>query len=122
MATLTKVFARELGPHGATVNAISPGPLDLPMVREMVPPDQLAAIEASSPVRRLGHPEFVAGMAVPYEAGVHIDVTGPTGITRPYSLCGPPGDIGAYTIAVKREDNSRGGSQALHDKAERVRS
>ncbi|MBP8536660.1 PDR/VanB family oxidoreductase [Streptomyces sp. MK37H] len=54
----------------------------------------------------------------PYEAGAHIDVTGPTGITRPYSLCGPPGDTGAYTIAVKREENSRGGSQALHDKAE----
>ncbi|MGY0056706.1 PDR/VanB family oxidoreductase [Streptomyces sp. LZ34] len=55
----------------------------------------------------------------PYPAGAHIDVTGPTGITRPYSLCGPPDDTGAYTIAVKREQNSRGGSQALHDKAER---
>ncbi|TPQ21092.1 PDR/VanB family oxidoreductase [Streptomyces sporangiiformans] len=54
----------------------------------------------------------------PYPAGAHIDVTGPTGITRPYSLCGPPDDTGAYTIAVKREANSRGGSQALHDKTE----
>ncbi|WP_405863761.1 PDR/VanB family oxidoreductase [Streptomyces sp. NBC_00005] len=54
----------------------------------------------------------------PYPAGAHIDVTGPTGITRPYSLCGPPHDTGAYTIAVKREADSRGGSQALHDKAE----
>ncbi|MEU9454533.1 PDR/VanB family oxidoreductase [Streptomyces sp. NPDC048277] len=54
----------------------------------------------------------------PYPAGAHIDVTGPTGITRPYSLCGPPQDTGAYTIAVKREENSRGGSQALHDKVE----
>jgi ferredoxin-NADP reductase len=52
----------------------------------------------------------------PYPAGAHIDVTGPTGITRPYSLCGPPHDSGAYTIAVKREADSRGGSQALHDK------
>ncbi|WP_210587655.1 PDR/VanB family oxidoreductase [Streptomyces sp. GESEQ-35] len=51
-----------------------------------------------------------------YEAGAHIDVTGPTGITRPYSLCGPPEDTGAYTIAVKREAPSRGGSQALYDK------
>ncbi|MGW3567980.1 PDR/VanB family oxidoreductase [Streptomyces sp. NPDC000941] len=55
----------------------------------------------------------------PYPAGAHIDVTGPTGITRPYSLCGPPDGTGAYTIAVKREENSRGGSQALHDKVER---
>ncbi|MFK0113239.1 PDR/VanB family oxidoreductase [Streptomyces sp. NPDC091217] len=53
-----------------------------------------------------------------YPAGAHVDVTGPTGITRPYSLCGPPEDTGAYTIAVKREENSRGGSQALHDKVE----
>ncbi|MFJ3773213.1 PDR/VanB family oxidoreductase [Streptomyces sp. NPDC090075] len=54
----------------------------------------------------------------PYPAGAHVDVTGPTGITRPYSLCGPPEDTGAYTVAVKREENSRGGSQALHDKVE----
>ncbi|NGO09390.1 oxidoreductase [Streptomyces sp. HC44] len=58
------------------------------------------------------------GGALPaYPAGAHVDVTGPTGVTRPYSLCGPPDDTGAYTIAVKREENSRGGSQALHDKA-----
>lgn len=53
----------------------------------------------------------------PYRAGAHIQVTGPTGLTRAYSLCGPPADPGAYTIAVKREPDSRGGSQALHDKA-----
>ncbi|MGW3956260.1 PDR/VanB family oxidoreductase [Streptomyces sp. NPDC004752] len=52
-----------------------------------------------------------------YPAGAHVDVTGPTGVTRPYSLCGPPDDTGAYTIAVKREENSRGGSVALHEKA-----
>ncbi|WP_217552413.1 PDR/VanB family oxidoreductase [Streptomyces sp. GbtcB6] len=54
----------------------------------------------------------------PYPSGAHVDVTGPTGITRPYSLCGPPDDPGAYTIAVKREENSRGGSHALYDKTE----
>lgn len=52
-----------------------------------------------------------------YPAGAHVDVTGPTGITRPYSLCGPLDDPDAYTITVKREEDSRGGSQALHDKA-----
>lgn len=76
VATLTKVFARELGAHGVTVNAISPGPQDLPVVREMVPPDQLAAIEESIPVRRLGRPEFIADMAV-LLAAEHADaVTG----------------------------------------------
>ncbi|MFG3289131.1 SDR family NAD(P)-dependent oxidoreductase [Streptomyces sp. NPDC048179] len=64
VATLTKVFARELGPSGVTVNAISPGPQDLPVVRESVPPDRLAAIEQTIPVRRLGRPRFIADMAV----------------------------------------------------------
>ncbi|KMS71339.1 ferredoxin [Streptomyces viridochromogenes] len=67
-------------------------------------------------VFRLARSDGVA--LAPYPAGAHIDVTGPTGITRPYSLCGPPDDTGSYTIAVKREEKSRGGSQALHDKVE----
>ncbi|MFE4539331.1 SDR family NAD(P)-dependent oxidoreductase [Streptomyces scopuliridis] len=76
VATLTKVFARELGPRGVTVNAISPGPQDLPVVREMVAAEQLARIESSIPVRRLGRPDFVADMAV-LLAAEHADaVTG----------------------------------------------
>lgn len=56
------------------------------------------------------------GVALPpYEPGAHIDVTGPTGIMRQYSLCGPLEDRCGYTIAVKREPASRGGSAALHD-------
>lgn len=51
----------------------------------------------------------------PYRAGAHIDVTGPTGILRQYSLCGPPAETAALTIAVKREPQSRGGSAALHE-------
>lgn len=51
----------------------------------------------------------------PYEPGAHVDVLGPTGITRQYSLCSPPDDVSGYLIAVKREDASRGGSAALHD-------
>ncbi|MFB6675404.1 SDR family NAD(P)-dependent oxidoreductase [Streptomyces sp. NPDC056390] len=76
VATLTKVFARELGPRGVTVNAVSPGPQDLPVVRESVPADQLARIEATIPVRKLGRPEFVADMIV-LLAAEHADaVTG----------------------------------------------
>ncbi|MFC8661983.1 PDR/VanB family oxidoreductase [Streptomyces sp. NPDC057199] len=50
-----------------------------------------------------------------YEAGAHVDVLGPTGVTRQYSLCGPPDETATHTIAVKREESSRGGSAALHD-------
>lgn len=61
---------------------------------------------------RLVHPQ---GAALPaYVPGAHVDVTGPTGVTRQYSLCGDPADTRAYTIAVKREPASRGGSAALH--------
>jgi ferredoxin-NADP reductase len=50
-----------------------------------------------------------------YEPGAHVDVTAPGGVTRQYSLCGAPGDDRAYTIAVKKEPQSRGGSRALHE-------
>jgi vanillate O-demethylase ferredoxin subunit len=50
-----------------------------------------------------------------YEPGAHIDVTGPSGLTRQYSLCGDPDRRDAHLFAVKREDASRGGSRALHD-------
>lgn len=60
--TTTKVFARELSGRGVTVNAISPGPHDLPVVRATVPPDRLEGIVAGIPVGRLGNPSFVADM------------------------------------------------------------
>ncbi|PJJ45178.1 vanillate O-demethylase ferredoxin subunit [Glutamicibacter mysorens] len=51
----------------------------------------------------------------PYQAGAHIDVIGPTGVLRQYSLCSPPEDPSSLMIAVKREADSRGGSVALHE-------
>ncbi|WP_137171819.1 SDR family NAD(P)-dependent oxidoreductase [Massilia sp. HP4] len=62
--TLTKVFARELAAQGVTVNAISPGPLDLPIVHESVPADKLAAITQTIPVRTLGDAGFIADAVV----------------------------------------------------------
>ncbi|MEV7555192.1 PDR/VanB family oxidoreductase [Amycolatopsis sp. NPDC089917] len=46
-------------------------------------------------------------------AGAHVDVVGPTGVLRQYSLCGAP-DAHSILIAVKREPDSRGGSVAMH--------
>lgn len=62
IVTLTKVFARELAASGVTVNAISPGPLDLDSVRELLPPDKLEAVTRSIPTGQLGDPRFVARM------------------------------------------------------------
>jgi 3-oxoacyl-[acyl-carrier protein] reductase len=60
--TVTKIFAKELASLGVTVNAIAPGPHDLPVVKATVPPDKLDAVVAGIPVGRLGSPEFVADM------------------------------------------------------------
>lgn len=50
-----------------------------------------------------------------YSPGAHIDVIGPTAITRQYSLCSTPDAGETFAVAVKREENSRGGSAALHE-------
>ena len=62
--TLTKVFARDLAASGVTVNAISPGPLDLPIVHESVPAERLKQVIATIPAGQLGAPEYVAEAAV----------------------------------------------------------
>lgn len=48
--------------------------------------------------------------------GAHIDLTGPTGLTRQYSLCGDPADVATWQVAVLREAGGTGGSVAVHDK------
>ncbi|WP_321871777.1 SDR family NAD(P)-dependent oxidoreductase [Paraburkholderia tropica] len=62
--TLTKVFARDLAAKGVTVNAISPGPLDLPIVYESVPAEKLDKVIAGIPVGSLGSAEYVADVAI----------------------------------------------------------
>ncbi|TNC08350.1 SDR family oxidoreductase [Methylobacterium terricola] len=64
IVTLTKVFARDLGPHGVTVNAVAPGPLDLPVVHRTVPPERLAELKKAIPVGDIGDPGFVGEMIV----------------------------------------------------------
>lgn len=51
----------------------------------------------------------------PWEPGSHIDLTLPSGRSRQYSLCGPANDPSRYRIAVRRNDNGRGGSCEVHD-------
>jgi vanillate O-demethylase ferredoxin subunit len=50
-----------------------------------------------------------------FEPGAHIDVTSPSGITRQYSLCGDPECVSSQVFAVKKEEQSRGGSRSLHE-------
>ncbi len=61
--TMTKIFARQLAESGVTVNSVAPGPIDLPSVRALVPPERLEQIiNEMIPVKALGNAEFVADM------------------------------------------------------------
>ncbi len=63
--TMTKVFAKELAGNGVTCNAIAPGPVDVPSIREKVPADRLAEIiDTMIPVKKMSGGEFVADIAV----------------------------------------------------------
>ena len=60
---LTKTWALELGPHGITVNAVSPGPIATDLFRRVNPDNspRTAAIREVIPMRRMGRPEDIAG-------------------------------------------------------------
>jgi 3-oxoacyl-[acyl-carrier protein] reductase len=65
---LSKVAAREAAPLGITVNTISPGPIDTPMLHQTVPPEQQGQKylgTASVPLGRIGLPDEIAA-AVSY--------------------------------------------------------
>ncbi len=49
-----------------------------------------------------------------FEAGAHIDLVLPNGMTRQYSLCNP-GENQFYQITVLKDANSRGGSEFIHN-------
>jgi NAD(P)-dependent dehydrogenase (short-subunit alcohol dehydrogenase family) len=59
---LTRTWALELAPHGITVNAVGPGPIETEMFRHANPADspRTRAIMEAIPVRRMGQPEDVA--------------------------------------------------------------
>jgi 3-oxoacyl-[acyl-carrier protein] reductase len=56
---LTRVWARELGPKGITVNAVAPGFIATEMVKAM-PEQVLKGMVEHTPVRRMGEPRDVA--------------------------------------------------------------
>lgn len=61
----------------------------------------------------------VGGARLPgFTAGSHINVRCEQGVVRQYSLCSDPADKDSYLIAVKRIPDSRGGSEAIHERVD----
>ena len=80
---LTRAAAKELGPHGITVNAVCPGLIDTELTREHATPEQLAVYARSFPVQRLGTAaevaeliSFLASERAGYITGAAIDING----------------------------------------------
>jgi 3-oxoacyl-[acyl-carrier protein] reductase len=74
---LTKVVARELAPHGVTVNAVAPAAIDGPVMAEL-PKEQVEALAGSIPVGRLGTPADVAALVAYLASDAAAFITGAT--------------------------------------------
>ena len=70
MIALTKSVAREVARHGITLNVVAPGPTRTRMMEEALDGDDASAkhvlerMTKAVPMRRMGEPEDVAGIAV----------------------------------------------------------
>jgi 3-oxoacyl-[acyl-carrier protein] reductase len=83
LITFTKGLAKELGPFGVRVNAISPGVIDTPYHEQFSSPETMKTYVAAIPLGRVGTPEevakvicFLASDAAGYLAGETIEING----------------------------------------------
>lgn len=51
----------------------------------------------------------------PFEAGAHINLHLPNGLSRSYSLCNADAERGRYVVGVARDRKTRGGSLYVHE-------
>ena len=80
---LTRAMARELGPHGIRVNAVTPGLIETDITGGLLTEERKAEINKTIPLGRLGRPEDVADICLflasdlsAYVTGATIDVNG----------------------------------------------
>lgn len=72
---LAKQLARELGPHGITVNAVAPGRIDTPMIH-VASDEENEAFRLRTPLGRLGTAEDVADAVLFLASGEASFITG----------------------------------------------
>jgi 3-oxoacyl-[acyl-carrier protein] reductase len=60
MDAMTRVWARELGPKGVTVNAIAPGPVETDLMRANLDDATRAVFVQRTPLGRIGMPDDIA--------------------------------------------------------------
>jgi len=67
LEAMTRILAKEEGPHGIRVNAIAPGPIRTDMLEEsleVMGPERAEAFIRSVPLGRTGRPEEIASVVV----------------------------------------------------------
>jgi 3-oxoacyl-[acyl-carrier protein] reductase len=81
--TFTKSLAKELGPHGIRVNAVSPGVIDTPFHEVFSTPEMIRNFVSMIPLGRVGNPmecatviAFLASDAASYVVGETIEING----------------------------------------------
>lgn len=105
------IMQEHLAPATPTVSAPPPAQATALQLR-------LTAISYAAERSNLYRLEAADGAALPpFEAGAHIDLVLPNGLTRQYSLALSDQDGRHYTIGVKLDEASRGGSRYLHEQA-----
>lgn len=79
---MTKVWAREYGPKGITVNAVAPGFIETDMINT-IPKEYLAQLHQKTPLKRTGKPQdianayaFLASEEASFITGVTLSVDG----------------------------------------------
>ena len=83
LITFTKGLAKELGPFGVRVNAVSPGVIDTPYHEQFSTPEMMKTYVGMIPLGRVGAPAevgnvicFLASGSASYLAGETIEING----------------------------------------------
>ncbi len=83
LTTLTRGWAKELGPQGIRVNALCPGLIGTSFHDIFSKPEGRAAVAGNTPLRREGHPDevaaavaFLASEDAAFLTGLNMDING----------------------------------------------